>query len=266
MVFRYYAGWADKWEGKTIPIDGDYFCYTRHEPVGVCGQIIPVGASNCLCMQGGGVGGGCQSLEQFYKNLSVYCSGTSLCWCKPGSWVLPSPLGTRWLWRSQSRRRSRRSTWPVSLRRYVWLCPENLRPKDACSCSKFIRPFRPHDTPNTTLGLLGVGRGGGGVFMWFALDLVKDAPRWSQHFPLDPPFFPWWLVFWVDAVPLLPLSACGQNCSPPRKCHTQQMRTNVTKIKKNMLIYSWCLFKMIVWKNNHLDKIGFTFLGEDFTG
>uniref|UniRef100_A0A8B9JT72 Aldehyde dehydrogenase 2 family member, tandem duplicate 2 n=1 Tax=Astyanax mexicanus TaxID=7994 RepID=A0A8B9JT72_ASTMX len=39
---RYYAGWADKWEGKTVPIDGDFFCYTRHEPVGVCGQIIPV--------------------------------------------------------------------------------------------------------------------------------------------------------------------------------------------------------------------------------
>ncbi|XP_023127341.2 aldehyde dehydrogenase, mitochondrial [Amphiprion ocellaris] len=38
---RYYGGWADKWEGKTIPIDGDYFCYTRHEPIGVCGQIIP---------------------------------------------------------------------------------------------------------------------------------------------------------------------------------------------------------------------------------
>uniref|UniRef100_A0A4W5NUH8 aldehyde dehydrogenase (NAD(+)) n=1 Tax=Hucho hucho TaxID=62062 RepID=A0A4W5NUH8_9TELE len=37
----YYAGWADKWEGKTIPIDGDFFCYTRHEPIGVCGQIIP---------------------------------------------------------------------------------------------------------------------------------------------------------------------------------------------------------------------------------
>lgn len=41
-LHRYYAGWADKWEGKTIPIDGDYFCYTRHEPIGVCGQIIPV--------------------------------------------------------------------------------------------------------------------------------------------------------------------------------------------------------------------------------
>uniref|UniRef100_A0A8C5PFP1 aldehyde dehydrogenase (NAD(+)) n=1 Tax=Leptobrachium leishanense TaxID=445787 RepID=A0A8C5PFP1_9ANUR len=38
---RYYAGWADKWHGKTIPIDGDYFTYTRHEPVGICGQIIP---------------------------------------------------------------------------------------------------------------------------------------------------------------------------------------------------------------------------------
>jgi aldehyde dehydrogenase (NAD+) len=39
--YRYYAGWADKIQGKTIPISGDYFCYTRHEPVGVVGQIIP---------------------------------------------------------------------------------------------------------------------------------------------------------------------------------------------------------------------------------
>ncbi len=39
--FRYYAGWADKVEGKTIPVRGPYFCYTRHEPVGVAGQIIP---------------------------------------------------------------------------------------------------------------------------------------------------------------------------------------------------------------------------------
>ncbi|KAM6422659.1 aldehyde dehydrogenase, mitochondrial isoform 1-T1 [Liasis olivaceus] len=38
---RYFAGWADKLHGKTIPIDGDFFTYTRHEPVGVCGQIIP---------------------------------------------------------------------------------------------------------------------------------------------------------------------------------------------------------------------------------
>ncbi|MBV6624892.1 MAG: aldehyde dehydrogenase family protein [Rivularia sp. (in: Bacteria)] len=39
--YRYYAGWADKVQGKTIPINGPYLCYTRHEPVGVVGQIIP---------------------------------------------------------------------------------------------------------------------------------------------------------------------------------------------------------------------------------
>jgi aldehyde dehydrogenase (NAD+) len=39
--YRYYAGWADKIHGKTIPVDGNYFCYTRHEPIGVVGQIIP---------------------------------------------------------------------------------------------------------------------------------------------------------------------------------------------------------------------------------
>ena len=39
--YRYYAGWADKIQGKTIPINGPYFCYTRHEPIGVAAQIIP---------------------------------------------------------------------------------------------------------------------------------------------------------------------------------------------------------------------------------
>jgi len=39
--YRYYAGWADKIHGKTIPVEGPFFCYTRHEPVGVVGQIIP---------------------------------------------------------------------------------------------------------------------------------------------------------------------------------------------------------------------------------
>ncbi len=38
---RYYAGWADKLTGDVIPIRGNYFCYTRREPVGVVGQIIP---------------------------------------------------------------------------------------------------------------------------------------------------------------------------------------------------------------------------------
>jgi len=39
--FRYYAGWADKIHGQVIPHSGPFHMYTRHEPVGVCAQIIP---------------------------------------------------------------------------------------------------------------------------------------------------------------------------------------------------------------------------------
>lgn len=39
--YRYFAGWADKIEGSTIPIPGSYFTYTQPEPVGVIGQIVP---------------------------------------------------------------------------------------------------------------------------------------------------------------------------------------------------------------------------------
>ena len=38
---RYYAGYADKIHGQTIPIRGNHLCYTRREPIGVAGQIIP---------------------------------------------------------------------------------------------------------------------------------------------------------------------------------------------------------------------------------
>jgi aldehyde dehydrogenase (NAD+) len=38
---RYYAGFADKIQGSTIPVRGNYFTYTRREAVGVAGQIIP---------------------------------------------------------------------------------------------------------------------------------------------------------------------------------------------------------------------------------
>lgn len=70
-MIKYYAGSSDKVGGKTIPVgklvvfhlsvvifakgvdmyfmvfdfsstDGDYMCYTRHEPVGICGAVIPV--------------------------------------------------------------------------------------------------------------------------------------------------------------------------------------------------------------------------------
>lgn len=37
--FRYYGGWADKIHGKTIETSSSKFTYTRHEPVGVAGQI-----------------------------------------------------------------------------------------------------------------------------------------------------------------------------------------------------------------------------------
>lgn len=47
-VLRYYAGWADKIHGQTIPISGPYFTYTRREPVGVCGQIIPWNFPMCM--------------------------------------------------------------------------------------------------------------------------------------------------------------------------------------------------------------------------
>lgn len=40
-TIRYFGGWADKLEGKTIPVSGPFFAYTRREPVGVCGLIVP---------------------------------------------------------------------------------------------------------------------------------------------------------------------------------------------------------------------------------
>ncbi|PSS37837.1 hypothetical protein PHLCEN_2v305 [Hermanssonia centrifuga] len=39
--FRYFAGWADKNHGKTIETSEAKFAYTRHEPIGVCGLIVP---------------------------------------------------------------------------------------------------------------------------------------------------------------------------------------------------------------------------------
>ena len=37
---RYYGGWADKIEGKTVDTTPDTFNYIKKEPIGVCGQII----------------------------------------------------------------------------------------------------------------------------------------------------------------------------------------------------------------------------------
>jgi len=39
---RYFAGWPTKIEGAVLPVTApNMLCYTRREPVGVCGQIVP---------------------------------------------------------------------------------------------------------------------------------------------------------------------------------------------------------------------------------
>jgi acyl-CoA reductase-like NAD-dependent aldehyde dehydrogenase len=40
-VFRYYAGWATKLQGETIPVRGPFLNYTLREPVGVVAAIVP---------------------------------------------------------------------------------------------------------------------------------------------------------------------------------------------------------------------------------
>ncbi|KAG9785253.1 Aldehyde dehydrogenase [Exophiala dermatitidis] len=40
-TIRYYAGWADKIHGETIPTNPQKFAYTLKQPIGVCAQIIP---------------------------------------------------------------------------------------------------------------------------------------------------------------------------------------------------------------------------------
>jgi aldehyde dehydrogenase (NAD+) len=39
--FEYYAGWADKVMGETIPVKGNFLTYTLREPLGVVAAIVP---------------------------------------------------------------------------------------------------------------------------------------------------------------------------------------------------------------------------------
>ncbi|MGH9314682.1 MAG: aldehyde dehydrogenase family protein, partial [Vicinamibacterales bacterium] len=39
--FQYFAGWADKVHGETVPVKGNYFVYTLRDPVGVVAAIVP---------------------------------------------------------------------------------------------------------------------------------------------------------------------------------------------------------------------------------
>jgi aldehyde dehydrogenase (NAD+) len=40
-TLRYYAGWADKIVGDTLPVDGPFLAYTLREPIGVVAAIVP---------------------------------------------------------------------------------------------------------------------------------------------------------------------------------------------------------------------------------
>ncbi|HXW54425.1 MAG TPA: aldehyde dehydrogenase family protein [Candidatus Cybelea sp.] len=40
-VFRYYAGWATKIQGETVPVRGPFLNYTLPEPLGVVAAIVP---------------------------------------------------------------------------------------------------------------------------------------------------------------------------------------------------------------------------------
>lgn len=43
-MFAYYAGWADKLLGSTIPVPGDWLVYTTHAPWGVVTAVTPFNA------------------------------------------------------------------------------------------------------------------------------------------------------------------------------------------------------------------------------
>ena len=50
--FDYYGGLTDKIEGETIPIGEGYLDYTRLEPLGITGQIIPWNVPSLLSLRG----------------------------------------------------------------------------------------------------------------------------------------------------------------------------------------------------------------------
>lgn len=49
QCIRYYSGWADKITGQVIETSEAKLSYTRHEPIGVVGQIIPWNFPRMYC-------------------------------------------------------------------------------------------------------------------------------------------------------------------------------------------------------------------------
>lgn len=49
-IFRYYAGWVTKIEGRELPVSlPDFHAYTRREPLGVVGAIVPWNFPLLMC-------------------------------------------------------------------------------------------------------------------------------------------------------------------------------------------------------------------------
>jgi aldehyde dehydrogenase (NAD+) len=55
---QYYAGWADKVQGDTIPVKGNALVYTLREPLGVVRPIVPWNFPLLLAMWKGRAGAG----------------------------------------------------------------------------------------------------------------------------------------------------------------------------------------------------------------
>ena len=47
-IFRYFGGLSSELKGETIPLGEHVLSYTRREPLGVVGAIIPWNAPSCL--------------------------------------------------------------------------------------------------------------------------------------------------------------------------------------------------------------------------
>lgn len=74
---RYYGGWADKIEGKTIDIDPDMFHYTRPEPVSQAWDPTITTTTANIAL----------SCRLVFADRSFL--GTSPCSCGRGNWALP---------------------------------------------------------------------------------------------------------------------------------------------------------------------------------
>jgi aldehyde dehydrogenase (NAD+) len=81
-TIRYYAGWADKIEGKTIDVNPDTFHYTRREPVSALRRSRKLTA--------------CRELTERCRSAFALRSspGTSRCSCWRGKSALPLPRAT----------------------------------------------------------------------------------------------------------------------------------------------------------------------------